>query len=204
MDQGGDIVGLESRDIHVPPNAMQLAVVGAQLCHLTPHEPEILFDVMLRGVGQDLVVSSQIRVVRVVPVHNGVVELKRDAAAMACLGDLRQDVLAVGRIPDGEVGLLRVPKAEAIVVLDREDQILHSAFRHRIQPGRRMEAARIECEAVSVVFLPGAMISLELLLMESADGIDPPMDEQPETGTQKPVASVAEGAGTTGKSGHRG
>jgi hypothetical protein len=63
----------------------------------------------------------------VVPIEDTIVEAKLDTVFFACLVEFSQKVPILERCAGGiEVGEFTVPKAESVVVLRCDDQILHA------------------------------------------------------------------------------
>lgn len=76
---------------------MEFAVIGAELADLGFEELEVFREARvvarLRG---EFVVATLIRIVGVVPVGDGVIKAERKFSSMAGVGELADDVLAVG------------------------------------------------------------------------------------------------------------
>ena len=119
-------------DCVVKPDVFNLAVLGEQFFQLR------LFHFRIDG----LVVS--IRSAGPVPVPFRKVQRQLDSVLVAGLSQLRQDVFfqrGVGRL---ELGRLRVPQAEAVVVLRQKENVSHSGFFCRSRPLVGVDVCRLE------------------------------------------------------------
>ena len=88
-----------------------------------------------------------------VPVDQRVVEADPQALGAECLDERLEQILAVGRIGRLVIGLLRVPQAEALVVLGGEHHILHARGFRGGGPVARIVQVGIEMLEVALVAL---------------------------------------------------
>ena len=93
------------------------------------------------------------QVVRVMPVHDRVVEAEHDAVARACGRELLADVAAVLRVHDVPVRLLAVEQAEAVVVFARQHEVAHARGLCRASPCVGVERDRVPLCAERLVLL---------------------------------------------------
>jgi hypothetical protein len=180
--------------VHIPPDAVQLAVVGAQLPDLRLQEGHV--GVPVRPVAllraRQLVVPSLVRVVGVVPVRDGVVEAERDAPPVAGVRQEADDVPPVRRAHHVVVGLGGVPQAEAVVVLGGDAEVLHPHLLEQVEPGLGIEAGGVPALAQGGVLPAGDAAAPLVLLVPGADGVQPPVHEHPEALLEEPVPPVPE------------
>ena len=136
----------------IEPDHVDLAVVRQQLADLREHEVDEARPALgrrLTPLAEDvgLVGLSEGRVVGMVPIDERVVDARVEAFGSHRVEEVAHDVAAVGRALDGVVRLLRVVHRVAVVVLRREDGVLHAeAFRRASQlagvPRGRIEGGR--------------------------------------------------------------
>ena len=191
-DHGVDCRIVEAGDVHVPPDAVDRAVIGAQFPDLRLEKGQIGGGVVFGNIRFDLVVAAQIRISGMMPVHHGVVEDEGKIPLVTLLGEHPDHVPPVGRVHDVVVRPGRIPHTEAVVVLRGEDQIFHPRFLRHIQPPGRVELHRVETPGVLLVHGNGRLHALELLLVARSHAVDAPVDHQPETFIEKPIPSVIE------------
>ena len=85
------------------------------------------------------------RVIVVVPVRVGVVDPELDALRSTGISKHLDDVLFVGRgVHNVEVGVLRVPHGEAVVVLRGDDDVVHAGSLREAGVGARVELHGVE------------------------------------------------------------
>ncbi|MDP6777010.1 MAG: hypothetical protein QGI83_09615, partial [Candidatus Latescibacteria bacterium] len=96
----------------------------AELANLRSEEVQVLIQIrIVTGLGfGKLVMASLVGIVSLVPVGDRVVEAQGDVAPVASVGQLAQDVSAVGRVHRVVVRLRRIPEAEAVVMLGGDDE----------------------------------------------------------------------------------
>ena len=154
----------------VEPEDVDLAVVREEFRDLVAHvlavlrhvAPRVeLVDLLLRkvAVGVEPVDDE----VGVVPVDEGVVEADVEALGAEGVDDLAEQVAPGGGVGGLVVGVLGVEEAEALVVLRRDDEVLHAGGLGLGGPGLRVEEIGVEEVEVDLV----------LLVVDVLDVLDP-------------------------------
>ncbi len=129
----------------------------------------------LELVGAELVVG-----VGMVPVRDGIVKAEFHIAAFAGFGELFKDVSFARGVHNVEVGGLRVPHAEAVMVLRGDDDVFRAERLGDVYELVRVEMFGGELWEVFFVFGFGEAKLHPFLLVVAADRIDAPMDEHAE------------------------
>jgi hypothetical protein len=177
----------------VEEHEVDLAVAGHQLPELGPvvlHEPRVLPGRHPRVGRPGHGLAGAVQPMEVVRRE---VEANRDAFVAEGLHDGGGDVLAEGRAHDVEVRRLRVPHAEAGVVLGREDDVLHAREPGEGRPVRRVELAGVEATRKFLEEAPRVVLvrARERVADHAAQrAVDAPVDEEPEAEVTEPLETL--------------
>ena len=189
----------------VVPDQADWAVAGHQLAHL---RDDVILDVSIE-------VACGVVVVPVVAVASGVmpilrlavVEAKEEAMTRARIREFADDVaLERRRLGDGVVGDVRVPQAEAVVVLCGDDDVLLAGLGGEAHPCVGIEVNRVELGGEWCILGNGDALAMHDPLADAwheltvppagRDGVEAPVDEEAEAGVAPPVeARIGLGAG---------
>ena len=192
IDQLGHGGILPSGDIHIPPDAVDRAVIGAEFADLAFQVIHIGVHIIKPRIGDDLVVAADIRIGGMVPVDAGIIDFEREIAFVTFVGQHPQDILAVWGVHDVVIGFSGVPHAEAVMVLGSKNHVFHAGLLREIEPLGRIEFLGVELCGILLIFRGGNVQTHLMLFVDAADGIDPPMDEHPETFFVEPVFRAAQ------------
>jgi hypothetical protein len=194
-----DVLGIGE----VEEELLDRAVPGEQLGDLRVQVPAVLGHVArLRPGG--LVVAQRMqpvdRELRVVPVDERVIHAHAETALPEGLGDRSDQVALPRRRRDREVGVLvRLPQAEALVVLRGHDDVPHPGVRGEAGPLRGVEQVRLEVLEVLLILGVGRPLPVPHPLVAGRRRVQPPVDEHPEASLPHPV----DGGGTQAAVVHR-
>ncbi|SIA68473.1 Uncharacterised protein [Mycobacteroides abscessus subsp. abscessus] len=166
---------------HVEPQLGDRAVVGEELGQLGLDDGR--HQVLIDGVDVAVGLGGLLG-----PVDNREVEGELDAELVALGGQLLHRVLAVvGLLDDVVVGRLRVPHGEAVVVLRRDHQVLHTRVVDRLADGGGIEirgqVLGLEQVVVGGDVLPGlnllgvAHALAVAVVVAAVDGVDAEVHE---------------------------
>ena len=192
-------------DIHVPPKPMDRAVVRHQLRHLGAHILGVLVQIgAIARLRRQLVVTPLVRVVRVMPVRDRVVEAERKLPPVTGLGQFLQQVAGVGGVSAVEVGVLRRKQAESVVMFGREAQVSHAIALGHVQPGVGIELRRIPTRRELAVLRARDAAAPLVLLVPSFDRVQAPVHEQSVATLKPPVAGIAKTKGERRRGRRRG
>ena len=185
---------MQLRHIHVPPESVKGAVIGAEFTNLRDQEGHVRIPVgpVTRQRRGKFMVASEVRIVRVMPIGNRVVKTKRYTASMARVGNRADDVTSVWRLHDVERGLSGIPEAEAVMVLRGYAQVFHAGCLHEVEPRVGIETDRIELILEQSVLVPRNNSSPLHLLVPSGNCIQAPVHEHPKPTRQEPVPAISE------------
>ena len=178
------------RYIHVPPDSGDGTVLRAEFGDLALQIVEVAVPVVPGGIGPDLMVAAEVRIVLLVPVHHRVVELQRNPAPGAGPRHLPDDVLPVWSVPNVKIGLSARPQAESVVVLDGQHQILHARLFGEVEPPFRVETARMEFGGQLLILFGRNAVALLLLFVQPVNRVQPPVEKKSQPPLEKPVAAV--------------
>jgi len=162
----------------------------------------VLGDVaVLVGLPVGKIVASRVQAIhgelRVMPIDDGMVEAEAEALVAEGVHQRVEDV-ALGRSVGGlVVGQRRVPQAEAVVVLAGGDDVLHAGVLCFLRPNGRIVEVGVKVIEVLLVVLVGDSLVVLDPLVAGGDGVDSPVDEQPEAIVGKPGS-----IGSGGRGGH--
>src|SRR6266568_446471 len=92
-----------------------------------------------------------------------------------------EDVLRPWRARDFVVGELRVPQAEAVVVLGGDDGVAHARVDRRLRPSGGVEEIGIEVIEIPLVVLIGQLLSALDPLVAGRQRVQAPVEEEPQT-----------------------
>ena len=193
----------------VEPEDVDLSVLRQELGHLVAHELRVLADVALPvQVRRVLAVAQGVedvdRVLRVVPVLERVVEADAEPLGAEGVDDRAEQVAARGRVRRLEFRELRIPEAEAVVVLGGHDEVLHPRLAGEARPGARVELVRVEALRVAVVDLVGDLLRRADPLVLGGHRVEAPVHEEAEAGLLEPGDAVFEADGRRSGGGHGG
>jgi hypothetical protein len=176
----------------VEPHHVDRAVVGEQLAYLTVEVIPVDGDVPpLRRRLERLVVALGVDgvdgVLRVMPVDHGVVE-----PDLQPLSTKRLDPFPEQVAPDRSIGRLvvrqlRVPQAEAFVVLTGQDCVAHPGRLGVACPLRGVVEVGVEVIEVGLIRLVGEALAKLDPLVTGRQRVESPVDEQAETCLCEPV-----------------
>src|SRR5207247_5217184 len=116
-----------------------------------------------------------------------VVEADAQALGAEGLHQRPHQVLPPGRAGDLVVREVRVPEAEAVVVLGRDHDVAHPGLARGPGPVPRVEEVRIEVVEVAPVLLVGEPLAHLHPLVPGGQRVQPPVDEHPEPGLGPPA-----------------
>ena len=180
------------------------AVVGHQLAQLALHVVEVLHVVCVRvgkavePVGMLLGTEGvQRRVFRIVPVLDRVIDAELYALAGTLRGQFFQRIAAKRGGLDDVVGAqFRVVHREAFMMLGRDHQVLHARRFSDRDPGPRVEFHGIELGGEFLILGAGDVFVELNPFAARRHGVQPPVNEHPESGLLKPAQAL--GAGEPG------
>ena len=177
-------------DVAVPPPVVDWTVVSEELARLVAHELEILAEVGFTAFGRALVFvrASGMRIVRVMHVGYRVVDAERNGATLAGFAQFLQNIATERSVGDFEIGVGGVPVVEAVDMLGREDDILHSGGDDRIKPRVCIELSRVEFGQVFAVFVARDGPTPDLLFVPAFDGVGTSVDEEAKAFLEEPVS----------------
>ncbi|EJX02685.1 hypothetical protein EVA_09209 [gut metagenome] len=162
----------------VEPNAIDTTIVGEQLAELVVHEGVVATPVLLvRGTTEFLARAAE-RIVETMPVEVAVVEVEAQAAIVAGIGQLLQNVALEGSAIDDIVRVLGgVPHGETVVVARSEGDILRTRLTERAHPLVGIEARRIKTVGQMGILLVVDTLVVHHPLAVAEHGVDTPVDE---------------------------
>ena len=171
----------------VEPDDVDLAVVGQQFANLVLHvlpvdrhvAPRVELLVVGR-VGRALRVVAVDRVGRMVPVEERVVEPDAQPLRAERVHPRLQEVALRGRVGRLVVGDRRVEQGEALVVLGRDDRVLHAGALRLPRPLARVVQVRVEQVEVLLVLGVGHPLVLLDPLVAGGLRVEAPVNEHPE------------------------
>ena len=169
---------------HVVPEAEERTVVHEQLAGLRLHVVRVAVEVV-RGARR-LAAGTGEREVGMVPVAGGVVRPERETGAPTGVGELLRHVAPERRVHDVVVRLLRVPQAEAVVVLRREDDVLHAGRLGDGHPLVGVELHGVEALVEVVVLLHRRLASARPADLLARERHGAPVDEHAEAQVAPP------------------
>ena len=119
--------------------------------------------------------------VRVMPVEERVIEADAQAVGTERVHHRGENVTAVRRVRRLVVGVGGIPEAEALVMLGRDDEILHPGVPRRLRPELRIVEIGIEVlEILRVVDFRGDPFVVLQPFVACAEGVEAPVDEHAE------------------------
>jgi hypothetical protein len=171
---------------------VDLAVPGQELAHLAVQvdavPARVTADVLRLGVG--IVASRVVPVdeeVGMVPVEQGVVKADLQAGRSDSVNVLGDDVLAVWRVHHRVVSQLGVPKAEALVMLRGQHDVLHARPLGLPDPVDGIEQVRLEVARVALVRLCLNPLAVHQPLVAGPQCVQTPVHEETETIMAQPI-----------------
>ena len=182
----------------IVPEDVDLAIVGQDLADLVVQVGDVLGEITSLVLLGELLLRQALaaripvveRVVRMVPVKEGVVEATADPGLMAGVGELTDDVAPERRLRRLVVRVLRVKETEALVMLGREDDVLHPRVLRRGNPLLRVEEVRIEVPRVLLVLGIGDVLVVLHPLVPRGKRVGAEVDEHAEPGVGEPGEAV--------------
>jgi len=185
----------------VEPEDPERPVARDKLPQLPLHVAHV--PVEIRSLRRAFVPWTAGQIVRVMPVHDGVVDAELHALLPAFGGELRQRIAPErSGLRDAPVGEGGIPDAEPVVVLAGDDDVAHSGVLRRLHPLRGIEMHRVEAGGKSLVLFDGHLFIREIPLRRAVasvsvrgicrNGIHSPVDEHPEAGIRPPLRARRE------------
>ena len=180
----------------VPPEDADRTVFSQEVAELPLHILDVTVEA--RAVHGARVPLAARQVVRVMPVHDGVVETQAQALAPAFGRQVLHRIVMPRRcLDDVVVGHLRIEHRKAVVVLAGDDDVFHPRVFRRLNPLARVELNGVELGGeflvvghlhllVREVPLRDALVALEVGRV-GGHGVDAPVDEHPELRLAPPL-----------------
>ena len=156
----------------VVPEDVDLAVVGHQLAHAALREIE-------EAAAGGFVRGAQ-RAVGMVPVHQRVVEADLEIELAAGLDVLAHQIASRPALDGVVVGLLRVPQAEALVVLGGHHHVLHPGLLRQGRPLAGGAVFRLPRVGQLLVLRHRDALAVHHPLVAAQLRVQSPVDEHPE------------------------
>ena len=154
------------------------------------------FRVFLVSGGALRVVAVD-RIVRVGPVQQGIINADADAFGAEGVEPLGEQIPAAGRVGGFEIREGGVPQTETLVVFRGEHGVFHAGRLGHARPLARIVEIRVEQPEVFLIVLRGGAFIAHHPLVAGGQGVEPPVDEQPEAGLGPPLeAGVGDGSDT--------
>ena len=186
---GGLVAGVGE----VEPEDVYLAVVRQELGDLISHVLGVLVHIaafrLLFGVR---IVTARVEHINrefgMMPVDQRVVETDVQSLGAESVDILADKVASRRSVRALIIGVLRVEHAEALMMLCREDDILHPRSLGLTRPFLRVVEVGIEVLEVLLVLLLGGALKILHPLMARGKRIESPMDEHTETVMSEPFS----------------
>ena len=175
----------------IEPDGSYRPVVSQQFCKLHVHEGIITVPIACGGVVR-AVAAAACRVVKALPVHVAVVEVKLQSVLSARLGQGLHHVASVRRGLDDVVGAcLGLPHGEAVVVAAGEGDVLCSGLLEELHPFACIEPGGTEASGELGVLVAVDAAVVHHPLSVGQHGIDAPMDEDAKLAVLEVLAYAA-------------
>src|SRR5690242_13259147 len=120
------------------------------------------------------------------PVNQGVVETDLESFSAKSVNPGAQEVATSRGIGGFVIGKLRIPEAEALVVLRCDDGITHTSFPGLTGPGDRVVKIRIEVIKITLIVLICELLTILYPFVAGGKRVQPPVNKKAETIMDKP------------------
>ena len=178
----------------VEPEDIDLSIVRDQLLDLPVHIGKIPVKVdfliligRISAHGMDRVVVF--REIRVVPVEQGVIQAHAEALGAHRVHKLPHKIAPTGGVRALIIRQLGIKQAEAVVMLGRQDDILHSGPLCAAGPVSGIVGLCRKFLHITLVLFGGDSGVAHIPFAASGDGIEAPMQEHTKTRILKPLYS---------------
>ncbi len=166
---------VEEQDVNPAEFGQEFPDLGVQVFSVLPDIPVLGLLPELRVVPHG--VEAVHGELRMVPVNQRVVEADAEPFLAEGLDHGPQQLLAAGGVDRLVVGVLRVPEAEALVVLGGDDEVPHARLLRRSRPGFGVVEVGVEVIEVGLIRFVGDAFTVLHPLVSGRQGIQPPVDE---------------------------
>ena len=165
----------------IEPNGAYGAILSQQFGELSIHKGKIMRPIGFRRVLSHTAPGSSHGIIVAHPVDVAIIKMECQIILSTRLGQLCDDVLAVGRVHDVVVALLRVPHRKTIVVARSEGDVARTGLFENLGPGFGVEIMRIERVGRLGILLTAERSILQIPFSLCKSGIDAPMNEDAES-----------------------